>query len=61
MVVSDRDTVKDVKSKVQYKNEVPPDQQKLMFGGRLLKDDKRLSDYKIKDESKLDLVVQGGQ
>ena len=59
MAVSEADTVKDVKNKIQVRNDVPADQQKLMLAGRQLKDEQRVSYYKIKDESNLDLVVLG--
>lgn len=57
VVVSGADTIKDVKAKIEGKNGVVPDQQRLMFAGRQLKDQQRVSDYNIKDESKLDLIV----
>ena len=59
VVVSENDTIKDVKTKIHCKNGVLPDQQRLMFTGRQLKDKQRVSDYSIKDESNLDLIVQG--
>ena len=59
VVVSNADTIKDVKTKIQDKNGVQPDQQKLMLAGRQLKDKQRVSDYSIKDESSLDLIVHG--
>ena len=59
VVVSENDTIKDVKTKIHCKNGVVPDQQRLMFAGRQLKDKQRVSDYNIKYESNLDLIVHG--
>lgn len=61
VVVSKNDTIKDVKIKIHCKNGVPADQQRLMFTGRQLKDKQRVSDYNIKDECNLDLIVDGEQ
>ena len=60
VVVSETDTIRNVKTKIQCKNGVLPDQQRLMFGGRQLKDKQLISDYSgIKDESHLDLIASG--
>ena len=59
IVVSNTDTIKDVKSKIEGKNSVQPDHQKLLLAGRQLKDKQRVSDYRIKDECTLDLIVHG--
>ena len=59
VAVNKTDTIGDVKTKIQCRNGVLPDEQRLMFGGRLLKDKQLISDYGIKDESHLDLIVHG--
>ena len=56
--VEEGESIEDVKNKIAEKEGIPPEQQRLIFGGQQLQDSKTLDDYDVGDDATLHLVLR---
>lgn len=58
LMISPTDTVENLMKKIQERTDIPPSEQRILFGGKQLVPDKILADYNISKESTLHLVLR---
>lgn len=56
--VDQNESIEGLKEKIQEKEGIPPDQQRIIFAGQELSDEKHFEDYSIKKEATLHLVIR---
>jgi hypothetical protein len=58
MDVKTNERINEIKARIHDKEGIPPAEQRLIFAGKQMEDDLKLSDYSIQNESTLHLMLR---
>lgn len=58
LAVTSSNTVAELKEMIQDKEGIPPDQQRFVFAGKQLEDDRMISEYHVRNASTLHLILR---
>ncbi|MCB2086570.1 MAG: hypothetical protein H6920_04220 [Sphingomonadaceae bacterium] len=58
IAITRESTVLELKQAITAKEGIPPDQQRLIFAGKQLEDERRLVDYNVQNETTVHLVLR---
>jgi ubiquitin len=56
--INPEDTIEQVKQKIQEREGIPPAEQRLIFSGKQLEDNKTVQDYNIQKDCTIHLVLR---
>jgi ubiquitin len=56
--VNPEDTIERLKQKIQEREGIPPSEQRLIFSGKQLEDNKTIQDYNIQKDTTIHLVLR---